>query len=99
MLSNEYLLKKCKAMLNMSDTTLYDERLTIVVGGAVNKMTNEGISNIYDEDSNEAYDYILCVTYLAALDLDLITDYNRLYTQYITRAVTLRERQLHDKQS
>lgn len=86
-------------MLNMSDTTLYDERLTIVVGGAVNKLENEGVSNIYEEDSNSAYDYILCVAYLAAIDLDLITDYNRLYTQYITRAVTLRERQSHDKQS
>lgn len=93
MLSNNYLLNGCKALLNMEDTTLYDNRLKIYIGGSINKLENEGVKNIYEEESNDGNDYLICIAYMVALDLDLVTDFNRLYTQYLTRVVTLRGKQ------
>lgn len=92
-----YLKTKCKVLLNINDTTLYDDKLDILVGGAINKLKNEGVENIYDQDEDNGYDYTLCVAYMVALDLDLVADYNRLYTQYMTRVVTLREKQKYDR--
>lgn len=90
MLSNDYLKTKVKALLNIDDTDLYDDRLEIMIGGSANKLRNEGVSNIYEEGSNNGFDYVICIAYQVALDLDMVSDYNRLYTQYATRVVTLR---------
>lgn len=90
MLSNDYIKNKVKALLNIDDTDLYDDRLEIMIGGSANKLLHEGVDNIYEEGSNAGFDYVICIAYQVALDLDLVTDYNRLYTQYATRVVTLR---------
>ena len=94
-LSVAWLMAHVKEMLNIDDTDAYDPKLLICVNGAVSKLEAEGISNIYDETAltSDAYDYAMCVAYQTALDFDLITDFNKLYTQYITRANTLRMKQ------
>lgn len=90
MLNRSYIISKVKKLLPIDDTDLYDEELEIYVGGAISKLESEGISNVFDADSDQAFDYIICISYQIALEMNLITDYNRLYSQYITRVVTLR---------
>lgn len=89
MLSNDYIIDKVTKLLPI-DSFTYQDQLEILVGGAINKLKNEGIQNIYEEGSNEGYDYVICVCYQVACDLDLDVDLNRLQKQYITRANTLR---------
>lgn len=94
-LSVAWLADNVKTMLNIDDTNAYDPKLLICVNGAISKLEAEGINNIYDESdlTSDAYDYVMCIAYQTALDFDLITDFNKLYTQYITRANTLRMKQ------
>ena len=98
MLSIGWLVDKVKTMMNIDDTDVYDERLVVCIRGAMSKMETEGIANIYSESdlTNDAYDYVMCIAYQTALDFDLVTDFNKLYTQYITRANTLRMKQARD---
>lgn len=96
MLSNSYLQNKVKVLLSIEDTTLYDARLEILVGGAVSKLENEGIENDFNEPAenealdNLAMDYLICISYQVALDLNLDIDLQTFYVQYITRVNTLR---------
>lgn len=96
MLSTDYLVTKMKALLPIYSDE-YDDQLAIVVSGAVSKLTSEGVPNVFTEGSDQANDYILCVSYQTALDMDFGIDYNRLMEQYITRVNTLRT--YHDSQS
>lgn len=94
-LSINWLVNQVKTVLSIDDTDIYDDKLNICVRSAISKMETEGIANIYDEAelTNDAYDYAMCIAYQTALDFDLVTDFNKLYTQYITRANTLRMKQ------
>ena len=89
MLSNEYIIENVTKLLPI-DSSAYEDQMTILVGGAVNKLKNEGIDNIFVEGTNLAFDYIICVSYQVASDLDLDVDLARLRSQYITRVNTLR---------
>lgn len=98
MLSNEFLITKVKVLLGIDDTDLYDERLDILIGGAVSKLANEGIPNgdYFVEPGEEetlsdlAKDYLICLSYQIALDLNLDIDLQTFYVQYITRVNELR---------
>ena len=90
MLSNSYITNKVKILLGIEDTTLYDDRLEMLVGGAISKLENEGIENDFTEGDNLAFDYLICVSYQVALDLNLDIDLQTFYVQYITRVNTLR---------
>ena len=96
MLSNSYLQEKVKILLGIEDTTLYDARLEMLVGGAVAKLESEGVDNDFSEPAegesldNLAMDYLICVSYQVALDLNLDIDLQTFYVQYITRVNTLR---------
>lgn len=98
MLSSNYLQRKVKVLLGIDDTDLYDERLDILVGGAVNKLKSEGIENgdMFVEPSEGepasdlCKDYLICVSYQVALDLNLDIDLQTFYVQYITRVNELR---------
>ena len=79
-----------KNVLPIANTNLYDDELTILVGGAIAKLKNEGVDNIFDYGSNNYYDYVVCIRYQVACDLDLDIDISRLKEQYITRVNTLR---------
>lgn len=90
MLSNSYITNKVKILLGIEDTTLYDDRLEMLVGGAISKLENEGIENDFTEGDNLAFDYLICVSYQVALDLNLDIDLQTFYVQYITRVNSLR---------
>lgn len=79
-----------KKVLPIYDTSLYDDELNILVKGAMSKMESEGIGNVFQYQSDSYYDYITCIRYQVAQDMDLDIDIERLKAQYITRVNTLR---------
>lgn len=79
-----------KKVLPIYNTTLYDDQLTILVSGAIAKLKNEGVDNVFNQGSDNYYDYLVCVRYQVACDMDLDIDISRLKEQYITRVNTLR---------
>lgn len=98
MLSNEYLMEQSKVLLGIDDTEMYDARLKLLIGGAINKLANEGIAN--DDNfadgteeeplSDLSMNYLICISYQLALDLNLDIDLQTFYVQYITRVNQLR---------
>lgn len=79
-----------KKVLPIYDTTLFDDELTIYVYAAMSKLLSEGVDNLFDYQTPSYYDYITCVRYQVAQDMDLDIDIERLKAQYITRVNTLR---------
>lgn len=98
MLSRSFLVNNVKILLGIEDTTLYDARLNLLVGGAVSKLEHEGVPNgdyFEESDSNNnipdlTLDYLVCCSYQVALDLNLDLDLQTFYVQYVTRVNTLR---------
>lgn len=86
----DQIISDVKTVLPIYDTTLYDDDLTIIVNGAIHKLEVEGVANVYDYQTPAYYDYITCVRYQVASDMDLDIDIERLKAQYITRVNTLR---------
>ena len=84
------IINDVKSVLPIYDTSLYDEDLNIIVNGAVAKLKDEGVANVFDYQSPDYYNYITCVRYQVASDMDLDIDLERLKAQYITRVNTLR---------
>ena len=72
------------------ETELFDDDLKIIVNGAVHKLEIEGVPNVFDYQTPAYYDYVTCIRYQVASDMDLDIDIERLKAQYITRANTLR---------
>ena len=79
-----------KQVLPIYNTELYDTELTMLVQGAMHKLENEGVKNIFDYQTPAYYDYLTCIRYQVACDMDLDIDIERLKAQYITRVNTLR---------
>lgn len=86
----DQLVADVKKVLPIYDTTLYNDELKILVAGAIDKMEMEGVGNVFDYQSNAYYDYLTCIRYQVASDMDLDIDLKRLEAQYITRVNTLR---------
>lgn len=86
----DQIVADVKNVLPIYDTNLYDSQLNILCAGAISKLENEGIENTFEYDSNEYYDYLTCVRYQVACDMDLDIDIERMKEQYITRVNTLR---------
>lgn len=86
----DQIIQDVKAVLPIYDTELYDNELNIVVNGAIHKLKVEGVANEFDYQTPAYYDYITCVRYQVASDMDLDIDIERLKAQYITRVNTLR---------
>lgn len=86
----DQIVNDVKSVLPIYDTELYDDQLKILVGGAISKLENEGVQNFFEEGTNEYYDYLTCIRYQVASDMDLDIDLERLKEQYITRVNTLR---------
>lgn len=85
-----YIVGKLKEILPIANTNLYDEQLTILTNASMSKLETEGVPNAFEDDTPEGFDYVLCVAYQVAMDMDFDIDRNRLYEQYITRVNTLR---------
>lgn len=95
MLSESFLIEKCKVLLGIDDTDMYDERLDLLIGGAVHKLEVEGVPNNFELDMDGGAtplikDYLVCISYQLALDLNLDIDLQTFYVQYITRVNQLR---------
>lgn len=86
----DQIIDDVKQVLPIYDTNLYDDQLNILVQGAISKLENEGIPNEFEYNSFRYYDYLTCIRYQVALDMDLDIDMERLKAQYITRVNTLR---------
>ena len=86
----DQIIEDVKSVLPIYDTDLYDRQLEILVQGAMNKLKSEGVENFFEYNTFKYYDYITCIRYQVALDMDLDIDMERLKEQYITRVNTLR---------
>lgn len=79
-----------KSVLPIADTDMYDTQLNILVNASISKLEDEGIPNVFEYESSDYYNYLTCVRYQVACDLDLDIDIEKLEKLYITRANTLR---------
>lgn len=86
----DQIIADVRTVLPIYDTELFDDDLRIIVNGAVHKLEIEGIPNVFDYQAPAYYDYVTCIRYQVASDMDLDIDIERLKAQYITRANTLR---------
>lgn len=98
MLNNDYIIEKLQIILPLYIDTYTDdvaekklnEQLSLYAMGAMNKLENEGVPNVFNADTKEAYDYILCISYQVAIDMDFDIDYELTISKYLTRVNTLR---------
>ena len=86
----DQIITDVRTVLPIYETELFDDDLRIIVNGAVHKLEIEGVPNVFQYKSPAYYDYITCIRYQVASDMDLDIDIERLKAQYITRANTLR---------
>ena len=86
----DQIIEDVKSVLPIYDTDLYDRQLEILVQGAISKLKSEGVENFFEYNTFKYYDYVTCIRYQVALDMDLDIDMERLKEQYITRVNTLR---------
>ena len=98
MLTTEYIIEKLERLLPIYVDTYSSEEakaeltatLEIYVNGAVVKLEQEGIPNVFTEETAEADNYVICVSYQVALDMDIGVDYDLYSRKYLTRVNTLR---------
>lgn len=86
----DQIVNDIKSVLPIYDTEIYDEQLFILVQSAMSKLENEGVPNEFEYGTFKYYDYITCLRYQVACDMDFDIDIDRLKAQYITRVNTLR---------
>ena len=98
-LTNSYVKTQVKKILPLGDTDIYDDKLNILIAGAISKLRTEGVpidakdksgNYFFTEGSNETYDYCICIAYQCMKDMDFDVDMNFMTEQYITRIGTLR---------
>lgn len=90
MLTNDFVKSQVIKLLPI-DSNLYADQVDILVGGAMNKLKNEGINTeSICEGTNASFDYCICCAYQVAIDIDADIDMDRLYKMYISRVNTLR---------
>ena len=86
----EQIRDDIKKVLPIADTEAYNEELLILTAGAINKIEKEGVPNLFDYGTPSYYDYVCCLRYQVASDMDLDVDIERLRIQYLARVNTLR---------
>lgn len=86
----DQIIDDVKEVLPIYDTDIYDTQLNILVQSAISKLQNEGVVNQFAYQTPQYYDYLTCIRYQVACDMDLDIDIERLKAQYITRVNTLR---------
>lgn len=104
-LNAETVKEKVIAILPISEVSVYDTQLDILVSGAISKLWNEGVHlDVKKKDGTYYFtdglgegelpyagnDYCVCVAYQIMKDMDFDVDSNFLTEQYITRVNTLR---------
>ena len=86
----EQIRDDIKKVLPIADTDVYDEELLMFTSGAIHKLEKEGVPNSFDYGAPAYYDYLCCLRYQVASDMDLDIDVERLRIQYLARVNTLR---------
>ena len=86
----EQIRDDIKKVLPIADTDVYDEELLILTSGAIHKLEKEGVPNSFDYGTPPCHDYLCCLRYQVASDMDLDIDVERLRIQYLARVNTLR---------
>ena len=86
----DQIIVDVQKVLPIYDTDLYADQLYVIVSGAMHKLEIEGVTNSFDYQTSAYYDYVTCLRYQVASDMDLDIDLERLKAQYITRVNTLR---------
>ena len=98
-ISITYVMTQVKQILPLGDTDIYDDKMYILIGGAISKLRIEGVpidakdkdgNYFFTEDSYMSFDYCICIAYQIMKDLDFDVDINFMTEQYITRIGTLR---------
>ena len=98
-IDSTYIMTNVKKLLPLGNTEIFDDQLDILIGGAINKLLGEGIdinakdkngADIFEQGSNIAKDYVICVSYQLMKDLDYDVNMDYLTEQYITRIGTMR---------
>lgn len=77
-------------VLSIDDTNAYDNQLEVTIKGAMGKLENEGVDNIFPYQSNDYYNYCMCIAYQVACDMDFDADEEILRIQYLARVNSLR---------
>lgn len=77
-------------VLSIDDTDIYDNQLEVTIKGAMGKLENEGIGNVFEYGSNNYYNYCMCIAYQIACDMDFDADEEILRIQYLARVNSLR---------
>ena len=86
----EQIRDDIKKVLPIADTDAYNEELLMYTSGAIHKLSKEGVPNQFDYQTPSYYDYLCCLRYQVASDMDLDIDIERLRIQYLSRVNTLR---------
>lgn len=86
----DQIINDVKTVLPIYDTSLYDADLNIIVNGAIAKLNDEGVANVFEYGTPDYFNYLTCLRYQVASDMDLDIDLERMKAQYITRVNTLR---------
>lgn len=98
-LSDQYVMTQVKKILPIGDTDIYDEKMEILIAGAISKLESEGVpieakdkagNYIFQEGARISFDYCCCIAYQIMKDMDYDVDMNFMTEQYITRIGTLR---------
>lgn len=85
------VIENIKIHLDINDTNFYDDKLNIYIPAAFNKLQNEGVPNeIITVGNNLFFDYVMCLSYQVAQDMQMDIDEQRIKAQYITRVNILR---------
>lgn len=88
-LTDAFIEDNVKELLPIN-SNVYNTQLDILVKGAKSKLKNEGVDNVFNQSDDVAMDYIICIAYQVAKDMDFDMDFNKTNEQYITRVNTLR---------
>ncbi|MDO5332094.1 MAG: hypothetical protein Q4E99_05380 [Bacillota bacterium] len=88
-LTDNFITNQVKQLLPIEEG--YDnQQLLILIKGAKAKMKAEGVDNIFDDQDDFAYLYVICIAYQISKDMDFNIDLNKLNEYYITSVNTIR---------
>lgn len=83
------IIEKIKILLDMEDTREYDEKLKILVNGAIGTLKKAGVPFI--ESKNDYFDnYCICLAMEVAKMMDMDFNFENLQRLYLTSVNILR---------
>ena len=68
--SNAYILTFVKQFNDFDDTSIFDEKLNLLINAEIGKLANKGIPNQFIENSHECDAYCLCIARAILISLN-----------------------------